>query len=60
MANRKTGEEAQEDHFNVRLPGEVGQRLRALAEREERTVSAEVRRAIKAHVEQYDDLEPAA
>ena len=38
--------------YSVRLDRETAQRLRAIAEAEHRTVAAELRRLIEAHIEQ--------
>ena len=39
----------------TRLPEPMVERLREVAERNDRTVSAEMRRAIKAHLAAYDE-----
>jgi predicted DNA-binding protein len=58
MANRKTT--FGERHFTVRVSDEDYDRLRLLAEREHRTVSAEVRKVVLEHIAASDELEQAA
>lgn len=39
--------------FTVRVGRETAERLRKIAEREDRSVAAELRRAVEAHVEKH-------
>jgi predicted transcriptional regulator len=40
--------------FTVRLGPETAERLRKIAEREDRSVAAELRRAVEAHVARHE------
>jgi predicted DNA-binding protein len=58
MTNRKP--ERREVNTTVRVPAEVHDQLREIAQREERTVSAEVRLLILRHVAADREREGAA
>lgn len=54
MANRKSGNgssNSHEVHITARMPRELAEELRTLALREDRSLSAEVRRALRLYVD---------
>jgi len=60
MAGNAAGEDRGQVQMSVRVPAELAEALERVAEREDRTVSAELRRIIRHHVSSSEPLAQGA